>query len=73
MGWASAVGITQEAHRVMLRRAGALGPKPRGQLRWDCEIRGDRPQPLNGNPARDRAWGLYIDNADEARIVPAAH
>jgi len=69
MGWASAVGISQKANRIMLRRAGGIPPSPTTSLRWDCELRADCPQPLNGNPSRDRIFQLYVDNADEGRIV----
>ncbi len=80
MGWHSAVGLCQAAHRRLLelgqqrvaepqpvgdpRQRPAPGCVETGRLSLRCEIRRDRPYPITGDSSVNFAWGIYIDNLD---------
>ena len=75
MGWLSAVGVTEQAHRRMLRTIHAV-PRPVGLsdqsllpvFRDALEVRKNRPFPLNGLDDAKAAWAVYIDNLSEDEI-----
>ena len=84
MGWLSAVGVSQHAHRNLLRRAApgrglpavraleALGVGVGEEhFDWSREVRRDRPLPQSSTGSARSAFQVYIDNLDEYEVVDA--
>ena len=86
MGCLSAVGVSQHAHRNLLRRTApgrglpavtaldeALGVGVGEEhFDWSREVRRDRPLPQSSSGSARSAFQLYIDNLDEYEVVDAA-
>ena len=79
MGWISAVGVTQQAHRRALELCnsvprspstsnGKVSEKPAAVFARSLEIRKDRSFPLNGADHATSAWAVYIDNLMEEEL-----
>ena len=78
MGWHSAVGLCQMAHRNMLKLgnarfkeaslegAGSGTMYRTNSFDFTCEVRRDRVFPVWGDPSRTSAWSVYVDNLDQA-------
>ena len=83
MGWISAVGICQHAHRNMLKREFTICGSPklveleealqmyRGQehLDFSGEVRRDRSLPMRQTGGARSAFQIYIDNFDEYEVI----
>ena len=65
MGWLSAVGLMQHAHRNIMLWPGPAG----GNLSPEAETRRDRPQPLSQSEARAASWHVYVDDFTELERV----
>ena len=86
MGWLSAVGVSQHAHRILLRRAApGRGPPAVAALEealgvgdgeehfdWSREVRRARPLPQSSAGSARSAFQVYIDNLDEYEVVDTA-
>ena len=79
MGWISAVGVTQQAHRTMLSRANRPCPSVPGGARPSdgpegpvfaerYEVRKNLPFPISGKSGDTTLWSVYIDNLNEDEI-----
>ena len=55
------------AHRQMLKLANRV-PLNEPGLEWSCEVRRHRCFPMCGSSARTHAWGVYVDNLDQAEV-----
>ena len=81
MGWTSAVGVTQMAHRNIVRlscsphreRVGVAGDEAEldPTLPLQFELRRDRPCPVTGHDGDSGAWAIYIDDLAEGEIFTA--
>ena len=65
MGWLSAVGVMQHAHRAILRWQQPMG----AALEAGREVRKDRPQPISCRPSEGAAWHVYVDDFTEFEKV----
>eukprot|EP00438_Fugacium_kawagutii_P004912 Skav217251 [mRNA] locus=scaffold47:369148:372975:- [translate_table: standard] len=66
MGWASAVGVLQHAHRRLALRSPLQGG---GGLLGRCEIRRDTPFPDLGT--ENKVWSLYLDDTNLVEMMLA--
>jgi hypothetical protein len=84
MGWLSAVGVCQHAHRNLLRLNFApncplavrelqrvLQEKQQEHLDWSREIRRDRTMPPTCMSGMRSSFQIYIDNLDEYEVIDA--
>ena len=86
VGWLSAVGVSQHAHRNLLRRSAPGRELPAVQaleealgvgdgeehFDWSREVRRDRPLPQSPSGSARLAFQVYIDNLDEYEVVGSA-
>ena len=84
MGWTSAVGVTEMAHRSMVRLCNEVPPNvttPTPPAQWcqerwvldpERELRRDRPFPVASDGSSCSLWLIFIDNLDMTERVSDA-
>ena len=74
MGWCSAVGVAQMAHREIVKlsasphRELACAASEMPTLPLEFELRKDRPCPISGHCGDSAAWAIYIDDLAEEEV-----